>query len=117
MIWPDSSVADQVLNKSHELPYRLNIRIFTVTWNLDTAEDIIEKIWRGLWQSADVATPGTSYIRAATGFPPMNQFPINNFEFGIVGPNGTPSSSGSKVLITTIQVILRIRFNPQSAQA
>lgn len=43
---------------------------------LATCEDLVEKLWRAVYQAADPLTPTVSYVRAATGYHPKAIGPI-----------------------------------------
>lgn len=107
---PGDSVAQDVLNRVHQFDYRLTFILFTSTWNLETHDTYWQSVMRALFQSADSATPGVPYVKAATGFDPREAFQIATDKIMLTSTAGAKT----KALLSTISFTLRVRFDPRS---
>lgn len=107
---PGDSVAADVLNRVHQFDYRLTFMLFTKTWNLTTHDTYWQAVMKALFQSADSATPGVPYVKAATGFDPRETFKISTYRIMLSGAAGVKT----KALLSMIGFTLRVRFDPRS---
>lgn len=94
----------QALHQQHEHRYNLRFLLFTESWNTIVADWYWERILNALFLSGENPPSGVSYIQAANGFPP---YPTFNSDYSFDKTNEV------KIIVTTIDFGLRVRFNPQ----
>lgn len=106
-IFPQPQTADIVLNKISEMSYRLDVMVYTLGWNLPTAENLFHDLVKAVFQNGvGGAGVGVSYVRAATGFDPLQQLALKIEATRL---------EGQHALKTTVTFALKVRFNPQAS--
>lgn len=95
-------------NRMQNWPYVLDVTLWTKNWHLEPAEELIEKVILAMYR----ATPSGSsvpYIKKATGYHPTKHGPAT---FQASRLTDAKNGQGTKVIITRMQVSLRIHRDP-----
>lgn len=104
-IVPDASPVDAVLNRESEIQYSINIWIYGEKWYLPTLEGYVLEIIKSVFRPS-TGTPATDYVKAATGYHPLNKFSIF--------PPAFIKRKDAKITRAGLRITLRVRFDPFS---
>lgn len=107
-IFPTQVSPDWYKHQMQQWPYSLDFALWVYGWGLPYVERTFEQIIRAIYQGTSPESNGMPIVKKVTGYYPMEVSTLQLTK-GKLGDNET---GGTKVIIATWNVILRLNFNP-----
>lgn len=105
-LMPTNADGNWLVNTMMRFGHNIEVRIWTPRWHLDTAEDLVERVWKSIYGAAAVGATST-FVEAATGSPAKSLGVT--FELVRVGENRKV-----KAVLTRLRVQVRPQQDPRT---